>query len=120
MATLTEGSWGHTPRGCFIHAKADYAAISPHFSDGVRANDGRYQLVCEQGGQLPGTGEAGASSVVAASIRNNGDVDSGRHNGDDDDDHHHMDSGRRSSADHQAPLFIVLATTLCVGILACL
>ena len=53
---LLEGAWGHTPPGCFVHAKATRAEIKPHFSSGSgKHGQGKspknvYQVVCERVG----------------------------------------------------------------------
>ena len=46
---LTQGAWGWTPSGCFVHTAAGHPAISPHFSTGGANNNGDYQKVCQKG-----------------------------------------------------------------------
>ena len=50
--SLIEGSWGWTPRGCFVHAPPPATGnvhISPHYSHGNGQNNGDYQPVCQEG-----------------------------------------------------------------------
>ena len=44
---LYEGTWGHTPRGCFIHSNYVHG-IEPHFSSGNGRNNGDWEPVCEE------------------------------------------------------------------------
>jgi len=51
---LKTGSWGHTPRGCFLHAKELKATDHPHWNNHVAGNnDGRWSPICEVDNNKP-------------------------------------------------------------------